>query len=68
MIFQEWEVWIVVAGMTMSLDGFVHDRCGGAVATCHHLSDRADHERGRASVPTTGASVKADKVSTEGRK
>ena len=45
----------VVAGMTMSLDGFVSDAQGSASALYADLTDWRESPRGRASIAATGA-------------
>jgi dihydrofolate reductase len=45
----------IIAGMTMSLDGFVHDAGGSADALFRDLADWRKTERGKASIAATGA-------------
>lgn len=45
----------IVAGMTMSLDGFVHDARGSTAALYADLVDWRHQERGKSSIAATGA-------------
>jgi dihydrofolate reductase len=45
----------IIAGMTMSLDGFVHDARGSTEALFRDLADWRNEERGKASIAATGA-------------
>jgi dihydrofolate reductase len=45
----------IVAGMTMSLHGFVNDARGGVEALYHDLADWRNTEQGKASIAATGA-------------